>query len=241
MAENMRSTSSASSGTSGAKAGRQGGQSAGATAQQNKPPSQSGDTAKQKGEAAKQKVGEAARQAQESLQGAGEAMADQASEAAASVRRKSREFAHQQKERLTTELDACSVALKDAADRYNQESETNLGRYAGAAAEQLDRAKSYFETRDMERMLDDAENAVRDHRELVYGACFIAGLGLARFLKASARRQSTDSSDYVAASSHGAPDRRTSGSRPGEYQAYVEPRPTTSTTQPTVTTPQVEL
>lgn len=158
------------------------------------------DPAEQKtqkaGDKAKETAAKAGERVKQASKDAGDAIAGGATQAASSARRKAREFAHSQKQRLAGEIGACCSALHDAAEKYNEESATKLGSYANAAADGLNRAKTYLENHDLERMLDDAERTVRNHRELAYGACFVAGLGLARFLKASARSRPTTSDAY---------------------------------------------
>lgn len=204
------------------------------------------DEAKQKASQAaaevKRQAAEAGKEAKKQFDEASQAVRQQASEAANSLRAKGRRMAHEQKHRVANEIETCSAALRDAAQRYNQESETNLGRYASAAAEQLDRAKSYIEDRQLEGMLSDVERGVRGHRDLVYGACFVAGLGLARFLKASAEARHEEQSPELSPDSleRGQPVPRADGSgrRSPAYRSHVQPRHNTYTsvdTSPTST------
>ena len=174
---------------------------------------------------AKRQAAEAGEEIKKQLGDASEAVRQQAAEAANSLRGKGRKLAHEQKHRVASEIDACSAALRNAGERYNEQSETNLGKYATAAAEQLDRAKSYLEERPLEGMLSDVERGIRGHRDLIYGACFVAGLGLARFLKASAEaRAEDDMADYSPGRRR--PVARPAGVSPGApaYPRPVEPR-----------------
>lgn len=187
------------------------------------------DQAKQKASQAtaeaKRQAAKAGEEVKKQVGQATEAVKQQAADTANSLRTKGRKMAHEQKHRVAGEIEACSSALRDAAERYNQESETHLGKYASAAAQQLDRAKSYLEDRQLEGMLSDVERGVRGHRDLVYGACFVAGLGLARFLKASAeKRAAEEGPDGDQAGRRPLPRAGTARRRVPSYRSHVEPR-----------------
>ncbi len=166
---------------------------------------------------ARRQVNDATKQAKDELKDAGKVVGAEASKAANSAKEKGKQFVNKQKGRIADELGACSDSLREAAEKYDSESEANLGQYANAAADMIGRAKSYLEDRELPDLLHDAEDAIRKNREMAYGACFIAGLGLARFLKATASngsRQIPESSSASATPSVNQPTR--TGVNPAE-------------------------
>jgi len=62
----------------------------------------------------------------------------------------------------------------------------NVAEMADSAAKQAQFIADYVKESDVTQVLEDAEDLVRRHRALVTGGLFVAGLALARFLKASA-------------------------------------------------------
>jgi hypothetical protein len=113
-----------------------------------------------------------------------------ASERAAQAAQKAREFAasvvQQQKQRAASGLGQFSSAIRDTAGRLQDEKDATLAGYAEAAADHLDRAAGYVQASDPSTMLTDAQRFARRRPEIVVGGMFIAGVALARFLKAGA-------------------------------------------------------
>jgi uncharacterized membrane protein len=104
----------------------------------------------------------------------------------------------QQKTRVADQLGSLAGALRDTGNQLGQklgDKQSNLldlGGYAGKAADQVDRFSSYLRDRDLGEVVRDAETFARRRPELFLGGTFIAGLLLARFLKASGDAESLE-------------------------------------------------
>ena len=82
-----------------------------------------------------------------------------------------------------------SKAMHDAADRLREEEHTTAAGYVGTAARVLDRAAEYLDQAKLETLMKDAERFAHRRPEVFVGGLLVAGLGLARFLKASKPRR----------------------------------------------------
>ncbi len=100
----------------------------------------------------------------------------------------------ERKGRAAEQLGSFAGSLRDAAGKLEDGDggATALGRYATTAADQVDRVSQYLRDRDVTSFVRDAETFARRHPDVFLGGTFIAGLILARFFKASERRQQDD-------------------------------------------------
>lgn len=98
-------------------------------------------------------------------------------------------YLDEQKNRAADEISHFEGAIHEAAVKLHEEQDEFAACYADSAAEQLHRAASYLRERDAQGLLTDVEDTARARPELVFGGLFVAGLGLARFLKASRRHE----------------------------------------------------
>lgn len=110
----------------------------------------------------------------------------QAAETAERARTEGRRFAERQKERAAEELGTIEAALQRAADKLREDGDDRLADYAAMAADRVGQIGRFVQERDLRRFVDDAEAFTRRRPELVLGGLFVVGLGIARFLKASA-------------------------------------------------------
>jgi len=96
----------------------------------------------------------------------------------------------ERKDRAAEQISNFAGSLRDAARKLEEGDggATALGRYATTAAEQVDRVSQYLRDRDLNSFVRDAETFARRHPDVFLGGTFIAGLVLARFFKASERR-----------------------------------------------------
>ena len=95
-----------------------------------------------------------------------------------------------QKDQAAERLGGLAGSLRDVAGKLEQdETMGNFGGYAHRAAEQVDRFSNYLRNGDLNGFFRDAETTARRHPDLFLGGTFLAGLVLARFLKASNPRR----------------------------------------------------
>jgi F0F1-type ATP synthase membrane subunit b/b' len=126
------------------------------------------------GEQLKQKTAEAAEQ-----------LKQKGSETLHELRHQAEDMATRQKDTLLEKLRHCSHASRKAAEALREDNDPMMARYAEALAGQIDRGADYFRTQDYRGILHDTEDFARRHPEVFFGGLFVAGLALARFLKAS--------------------------------------------------------
>jgi gas vesicle protein len=136
-------------------------------------------------------VTEATREAGETLRQKGHELAEQARQSAREVGHEAQERAStmvaHQKSRLADEVGVFAEALHKAAETLEQNDDPMLGRYAHQAGAFCDSCARYLRDTDPRDMIRGVSNFTRRHPELVLGGLFLAGIGLARFLKASDR------------------------------------------------------
>lgn len=92
----------------------------------------------------------------------------------------------EQKDQAADRLGSLAGALREAGRKLNEgEQSGDFGRYADRAAEQVDRLSTYLRDNDLRGFVRDTENFARRRPEVFLGGALLAGLALARFLKAS--------------------------------------------------------
>ncbi len=133
-------------------------------------------------------------QAKELAQGAKEqvkSLASDAKDGAKDVAKQARDHVQgligQQKEQAADRLGALASALREAGQKLNQDQAAgDVGQYAGRAAGQVERLSRYLRQSDLNTLVRDTESFARRRPEVFLGGTILAGLMLARFLKASA-------------------------------------------------------
>ena len=156
------------------------------------------DRAASEAQAAKDKAAQATKQASAALHDAGKDLKQQAKAAGAEVQEaavratdkaKTRlaEEATVRKEAVAEHMGAFGAAARDAADRLKQEDDSAAAHYLYVAADGLDRASDRLRNADLGELYEDAEQLARKHPEIVLGGLFLVGIGIARFLKSSAK------------------------------------------------------
>jgi hypothetical protein len=120
---------------------------------------------------------------------------EQAKQTGNTIKEQSRGFLNEQKRRVGAEIQNYSAAARGAAERLQHESDTNLAQYVSTAADRLDRLGSRIQERDLGQLVDDVEEIARRRPEVFFGGMFVAGLAVARFLKASKQRRQRDQDD----------------------------------------------
>jgi len=124
----------------------------------------------------------------------------------------------ERKDRAAEQVSNFAGSLRDAARKLEEGDggASALGRYATTAADQVERVSQYLRDRDLNSFVRDAETFARRHPDVFLGGTFIAGLILARFFKASDRRNEGDYNETAWQSAGYAETAGTAGS----YGAY---------------------
>ena len=110
------------------------------------------------------------------------------SEAIRQAKERTRTMADEQKNQLGERIHGYGSSIRRAAYKLREEKDPNIAHYAEIVADRIDQAGDYFQSRDPGMILRDVESAARRRPEIFFGGMFLAGLVLARFLKASNER-----------------------------------------------------
>lgn len=110
------------------------------------------------------------------------------SEALNRAKERGRSVADEQKNHLGERIHGYSSAIRRSAEQLREDKDPNIAQYADVIADKIDQCADYVRSRDPGTMLRDVENAARRRPEIFFGGMFLAGLVLARFLKASNQR-----------------------------------------------------
>lgn len=115
---------------------------------------------------------------------------DQTKQVAGQARDQVQELVGRQKDQAAEKLGGLAGALREAGQKL-QESEQgrDFSRYADQAAQQVEKLSTYLKDNDLRGFVRDTETLARRRPELFLGGTFLAGLMLARFLKASSPDQ----------------------------------------------------
>ncbi|QDU37016.1 hypothetical protein Mal4_13190 [Maioricimonas rarisocia] len=149
----------------------------------------------------KEDAATATEQMQEEARETVEAARDSAAEAMRQAREEGASFAARQKDRAASEISTIEEAIRRAASKLDDENDERLASWVEAAADGVGRTASYLKGNEPGHLVEDVEDVARQRPELFYGGLFVAGLGIARFLKASRprsrRRSDTTQRDGV--------------------------------------------
>jgi hypothetical protein len=127
---------------------------------------------------------------QEKASQARERLTEKAHETKARVQAEGEHVFHGQKNRLADQIRHYGEAVHRAADKLDEEKDATIAYYTHRAADQFDRAAEYLRDHDWSDLKRDAEGFARRHQGLVFGGLLIAGVALARMLKASQKESS---------------------------------------------------
>jgi hypothetical protein len=118
---------------------------------------------------------------------------DQTVKVAEQARDHVQQLVGQQKDQAADRLGSLAGALREAGRKLTEgEQSGDFGRYADRAAEQVDRLSTYLRDNDLRGFVRDTENFARRRPEVFLGGALLAGLALARFLKASSPNRGFD-------------------------------------------------
>lgn len=111
---------------------------------------------------------------------------DQTVKAAEQARDHVQDVVSQQKDQAAGHLGSLAGALREAGHKLNEDEQSGgFGRYTDQAADQVERLSNYLRDSDLTGFVRDGESFARRRPEVFLGGAFLAGLALARFLKAS--------------------------------------------------------
>jgi hypothetical protein len=96
------------------------------------------------------------------------------------------ELVSRTKEQTAQRLGSLASALRVAAQQLEGEDAAGFGRYAGLAADQVDKASGYLSGKDLGELVRDTQTFARRHPDLFLGGAFLAGVMIARFIRSSA-------------------------------------------------------
>jgi hypothetical protein len=122
---------------------------------------------------------------------------DQAKDVANQARDHVQNLVGQQKDQAAERLGSLAQALRETGRKLNEGQQAgDFGQYADRAAQQVERLSGYLRESDLRGFVRDTENFARRRPEVFLGGTLIAGLMLARFLKASSPSQQGSRSGY---------------------------------------------
>ena len=108
------------------------------------------------------------------------------SRVASQARDQATELASRATAQTAQRLNSLATALRQAAQQLETDDAAGFGRYAGMAADQVQKASGYLEGKDLGELVRDTQTFARRHPDLFLGGAFVAGVMLARFIKSSA-------------------------------------------------------
>ena len=112
-----------------------------------------------------------------------------ASEAAEQAKTKARSFADEKKEEAAGQVGGVASALRSTADNLEGEDQASMAGYARQAASGLDRVSDALSNRNVDDLLETAEDLARSQPVAFIGGAVLAGFVLARFAKSSSERR----------------------------------------------------
>lgn len=127
----------------------------------------------------------------------------------------------EQKDQAADRLHSLADALREAGRKLNEgEQAGDFGQYADRAAQQVERLSSYLRDSELRDFVRDTETFARRRPEIFLGGTLIAGLMLARFLKASSPETGRSSSGYDGGNWTGYPQSSRRGPTVGTSAGY---------------------
>lgn len=134
---------------------------------------------------------------------------DQTRKVAGQARDHVQKLVDEQKDQAAERLGSLAGVLRETGTRLSEGDQNgDLSRYADRAAEQVDRLSVYLRDNDLRGFVRDTESFARRRPEVFLGGALLAGLALARFLKASSPTGYDGGSRYAPTRSSYAPERR---------------------------------
>ncbi|MGC1275807.1 MAG: hypothetical protein WBC44_19040 [Planctomycetaceae bacterium] len=154
----------------------------------------------QETERMKRKAGDTVRETGEKMREAGRQTKNQivqtTKQTSVQVQQRASEMLADKKSRAADEVGVFGQALHRAADTLDENDDGAVGRYVHQAADLVDSGAEWLRNKSASEMVRGCGDFTRRHPEIVLGGLFLAGVAVARFLKASDRSRSLDDSDF---------------------------------------------
>jgi hypothetical protein len=113
-------------------------------------------------------------------------------EVASQAKERGEQYANQTRQRAAERINRVSERVKEAADHFeHDDQDPDIARYTRILADKLESTAAYVRDRDFQQLRHEVEDVARRHPALFFGGMFVAGIAAARFLKASADRESS--------------------------------------------------
>jgi gas vesicle protein len=155
---------------------------------------QAKDQTKDLAQGAKDQAKDLAQEAKDQVKSLASDAKDQAKDVANQARDHVQQLVGQQKDQAADRLGSLAEALREAGRKLNEGQQAgDFGQYADRAAGQVERLSKYLKENDLSGFVRDTESFARRRPEVFLGGTLIAGLMLARFLKASTPDQGRSS------------------------------------------------
>jgi len=129
-----------------------------------------------------QQAKEVAKQAVDQVQQKAQEVASQAQDQAKSA-------VNVRKDQAVEQLGSVAQAIRTTSNELRNQNSGMVAQYADQVADRVDRISGYLQERDVDQLLEDAENMARRQPELFLGGAFIVGLLVGRFIKSSGERR----------------------------------------------------
>ena len=104
---------------------------------------------------------------------------------ASQARDQAGELVNRTKDQTAQRLQSLASALREAGRQLESQDEAGFGRYAGLAADQVEKASGYLGGKDLGELVRETQTFARRHPDLFLGGAFLAGVMVARFIKSS--------------------------------------------------------
>lgn len=150
------------------------------------------ETVKETAREARDTMRETARQTKDTLRVKAGEVKSKVSELGAKVKEHGQDYVDDQKARTADRIEGYSDTVREASERMKREQDPNIAHYTRLMADKLDQAAQYVRNCEVNDLRREAEILARNHPAVFFGGMFVAGLAIARFVKASAEH-TTDS------------------------------------------------
>jgi ElaB/YqjD/DUF883 family membrane-anchored ribosome-binding protein len=113
---------------------------------------------------------------------------EKAQELLEAARRRGRGLLDRQKDAAVSELHSVADVMRDAAHRFEERQEGEVGRTVERAAQYLDRISDTLRSQDLGELVRRGQQTLRERPVVALGATAVVGFMIGRILRASSRR-----------------------------------------------------